>query len=425
MKAWMVFLIGLFLSPAVVSLDLLGATKSAIDFDPTYAKVKADDLYAAQVLPEAQSKLLPQISLGAQQQFRNNDGTDQRGQSASVTVSQTLFNVPDFIALKSASGQANAAHWSTIDGYQKLLVRVASAYFRLAYQQQYMALLNKEVQSNYHLWRQAKQRYKAGQIILSDVLSARAAYNGLLGTVEQSKIDLVSDQVVLAQLTGQSPQLVSVLGLHTITQSIKPAELSDWLKLSAKYNPALLSAKERVRSANNNIHMSQSGHLPTINADASYVTSSNRIQNFNLNSQGNTINISLNFPIFSGGSVLVDTQSKRYQYASSRALLNQTHVQLVGQIRKNFYELKQGPIQIKQLKLSAKAQYSAYKTLLVAYQHGLSTMTEVLNANNLWYQNQGRVLQARYNYVNALILIKQAAGILSFRDFKLINQWLS
>lgn len=425
MKISAALLFGLFFSPMAVSFNLLSATKQAIHFDPIYAKLKADSLLSAQVLPEAQSKLLPQLSVHAQHQYQRYNGIEHRGQSAGISVTQALFNMPAFIALKSASSQASAAHWSMVDGYQQLLVRVSSTYFKLAYQQQYVTLLHKQIKASYQLWHQAKLRYKAGQITLSDVLSAEASYNSLLASMQSAQIDWASDKAALMQLTGQAVQTVSVIGRQSVVQPIIPADLSAWLNLAAKHNPALLGAQDQVRSANSNIKMSRAQHFPSISADASYVSSSNRFQDFGSSDQGSTVNVSLNFPIFSGGSMFVDTQSRHYQYASSRAALNQIHAQLVAQVQQNFSALKQGPAEIKQLQRSSKVQHKAYQAMLITYHHGISTMTEVLNARNNWYQSQAIVLQAQYNYLNHAILLKQASGMLSLDDLALINRWLS
>jgi hypothetical protein len=50
---------------------------------------------------------------------------------------------------------------------------------------------------------------------------------------------------------------------------------------------------------------------------------------------------------------------------------------------------------------------------------------QVLNQQERLFQSQTKYATARYAYVNNILLLKQAAGTLSFDDLHAINRWLT
>ena len=55
---------------------------------------------------------------------------------------------------------------------------------------------------------------------------------------------------------------------------------------------------------------------------------------------------------------------------------------------------------------------------------GTRTTVDVLNARRDLFAAKRDYAQARYNYVNSILQLKQAAGTLSRADLETINKWL-
>ena len=60
-----------------------------------------------------------------------------------------------------------------------------------------------------------------------------------------------------------------------------------------------------------------------------------------------------------------------------------------------------------------------------SYKAGTETMVNVLNQQQKLFESQTEYATDRYAFVNNMLLLKQAAGTLSFDDLHALNNWLS
>ncbi|MBT8449116.1 MAG: TolC family protein, partial [Gammaproteobacteria bacterium] len=79
---------------------------------------------------------------------------------------------------------------------------------------------------------------------------------------------------------------------------------------------------------------------------------------------------------------------------------------------------------IKALQQSVISQESALEATQAGFEVGTRTIVDVLLSTRNLFSARSRLAQARYNYVIAILSLKQAAGILTEDDLSMVNQWI-
>ena len=135
--------------------------------------------------------------------------------------------------------------------------------------------------------------------------------------------------------------------------------------------------------------------------------------------------MTLNVPIFSGGA----TQSGVRQ---AIALRDVTQDELVQQRRalerntRNAYQaLVAGISEIEARRLALFSARSALDASQVGLEVGTRTVLDVLTNQQNLFTAQQALAQARYNYLQNLLLLQQAAGTLDIEDVQAVNRLLT
>src|SRR5262249_2097002 len=68
---------------------------------------------------------------------------------------------------------------------------------------------------------------------------------------------------------------------------------------------------------------------------------------------------------------------------------------------------------------------SSLEGMEASYKVGTETMVNVLNQQQKLFESQTEYATDRYAFVTNILLLKQAAGTLSFDDLRALNQWLA
>ena len=80
--------------------------------------------------------------------------------------------------------------------------------------------------------------------------------------------------------------------------------------------------------------------------------------------------------------------------------------------------------QVKALEAALVSSQSSLDSTRLGQEVGVRTQVDVLNAQQQLSQTRRDLAQAKYNYINALLRLKAAAGQLVEGDLALVNAWL-
>ena len=143
------------------------------------------------------------------------------------------------------------------------------------------------------------------------------------------------------------------------------------------------------------------------------------------NNENKSIGITLNVPIFEGFAVSAQVKQAQYDYVSASQKLEQVYRGVVlKDVRNNFNNVKASISSIKAYEQSVISSESALKATQAGFEVGTRTIVDVLNRTRDLYDSKRQLSDARYNYIQSVLALKQAAGTLNEDDIIAINNGL-
>lgn len=436
----LVILISSFLQ-SVVSIayatNLLEVYELGLASDPLLQEAIARHRSVGEGIPQARSGLLPSL-LGSglatkiNTRYANSPIPGEplgsfSGNNAfySLTLRQPIFNYTAWAQLKFAKAnvkQSEAAYFSAV---QDLMRRTADAYFQVLFATDALRLTQSQLNANKRHLEEAEHRFEVGLVAITDVYEAKSGYDTVVAREIEAKNNLLNKEEELRRITGQF--LPSLAPLKNGVPLVKPLpeRADDWVSAATKQNYTLIAAKFGAEAAKENIAVQRSEHLPRLNAIGSYNDAWNDSQNINAYRTGVAMGgVELNFPIYQGGFVSSKTRQAHYDHQGSLARYENAYRQTVVTTRQAFNSVILGISKIRadrQAVLSAKKQLESIEA---QYKVGTRTLVNVLDAQREYISRQIILAQDQYEYLNATLQLKQAAGTLSVADLVRVNELL-
>lgn len=422
------------LSAPLQAANLIDIFNQAIDNDPVILAARAQQQADSEIVPQSRATLLPNISLTANTRTTDREtsgGTssiDERfnsnGYGAQLT--QPLFRADRWFTLNAAKASRKQASALYQNAQQELILRVATAYFNvLRAEDNLTAAVARETAFSQQL-EQANERFKVGLIAATDVYEAQAGFD--LAKVERiSSLEARHNSVATLQsLTNQQYQSVDQLDKNMPITGPSPGPLADWVELALANNPQLLASKHQLDSAKQVIRAEKSGHLPTLDAKASYSHSEEGGTSF-LGNESDTQVFALEFtlPLFEGGSRNSKVREARYRHEKARQDYENTYRQTREQIQTQHRTVTTDVLRVQARQAALKSSESALEATEGGYQVGTRNIVDVLQAQNNSFNARRDYSNAIYDYLINLLTLKRMAGNLSENDLSAINKWLT
>ena len=447
-----VLALAIALLPAAASAeDLLQTYELARQGDPQLSAAESNRLAIREGSVQARAAMLPQIG-GSASLSRNrtdsdgiqafgttlvpDDGSnDSTTRQFGVRLDQMVFDLGNFTRLKSRNALSRSSDFQLESANDSLVTRTSAAYFTVLVALETLAAAEAAETALQKQFDFASKRLEVGLAPITDVHEARATYDSARANTILRRNEVEDAYQALAEITGQPVR--DLQGLPEDFQPVLPASegVDEWVQMAIDNNPALQATAYQLQSAEADIQTARSGHWPTIYLGGNYGdtntdgSSTDNIENitrdFESNTQARSIGVTLNVPIFSGGA----TQSGVRQ---AIALRDVTQDELVQQRRalerntRNAYQaLVAGISEIEARRLALFSARSALDASQVGLEVGTRTVLDVLTNQQNLFTAQQALAQARYNYLQNLLLLQQAAGTLDIEDVQAVNRLLT
>ncbi|MBX9705861.1 MAG: TolC family outer membrane protein, partial [Gammaproteobacteria bacterium] len=315
----------------------------------------------------------------------------------------------------------------------------AQAYFDVLLAQDKLTLNQAQKSAISSQLAQAKANFKAGVSTITDVDEAQAKFD----TVQSQEIaaynEIENKKQAIQLLTGQYPgQLSGIqtkisLSLPVLAKAEKNTEhpssnhpndnITLWIQQAQQNNIALNQKKLDYELASKAIELNQAGHLPTLDAVASYnrTNANGGINGFGSDLNNTTVGLQFQMPLYQGGA----TSSKVRE-----AIANQQKAQeeIEAARRKAELDTRQAYLEvtsnIAQANANEQTLYSTESQLAStnkSFKLGIRTNVDVLNAQQQVFNAKRDLLQTHYSYLLGLLKLKYASGILHDQDLEEVN----
>ena len=436
LKSAAVAVTALFAATPLLAADLMDIYREALSQDPVYGSARYAYEAGKEAYPQARAAVLPSISFtaGANRNHRDTETVptlDYNAHSYSVSLSQPLFRMQNWIAVDQAGMQVKQSEAVFADASQNLIVRAAQAYFDVLLAQDNVSLSGAQKKAISEQLAQAKRNFEVGTATITDTYEAQAKYD--LGIAKEiSDInDLEIKKRALQQLIGKMPASLAPLRDNPSLALPQPSDMENWVMAAEQASPVIAQLRLAFEIAAKDVDRNKAGHLPTVDLTGSYGNSNSPTTTATgayagmLDTKASVIGLTLTVPLFQGGG----TQSKIRQSLSSRDRaaqdLENTKRTVAQNVRQSYLGVTNGVAQVKALEAALVSNKSSLDATVLGKEVGVRTNVDVLNAQQQLFQAQRDLQQARYNTILSQLRLKSSAGQLRDIDLAEANLLLA
>lgn len=441
-----------WLSTAATAESLRDIYELALEND---AQLKAEE---AQYLANREAKnlglsqLLPQIGVNYQrsgsdtdtdsESFRFEDGistvdttttNDTITEGFQISLNQALFDLPAWFSFKAGKERTKEAEATFAGNQQNLIVRVVDAYLTVLRAQDNLEASKAQERAFERQLEQTQQRFEVGLIAITDVYEAQAArdLSQVERIVDENDVAVALEQ--LSVLTGQVHSELDILKDDFDITTPDPMDRAAWVEFALENNFGLKAAKYREEAARQNAKASASEHAFTISGGYSYsdteTDGSRKIDpatDFNQSpfnsTDGDSWQVRLDLPLYSGGAISSNRRKSAQEFNASRENRINLSRNTVTNTRSAHMTVVSNVSRVGANQQSVVSSRSALDATQAGYEVGTRNVVDVLNAQNTLFSAQRDYSNSRYDYILALLILKQQAGQLSPEDVNTLDE---
>jgi outer membrane protein len=441
--------------------DLLSVYDKALQNDPQIQEADATRLANREARPQAIANLMPGLTASAGRSKNWTDGTgisqlilggtvtpsDTGGTGStrttqwSVSLRQTLFSLPTYVALISSNRQVAQAEADYLSAQQDLVQRVARQYFAVLQAQDALRAQDAARTAVARQLEQAEQRFEVGLIAITDVQEARAARDNANANVIAAKRTLASAEEQLRATIGEKADSLNEPADTMPLQSPDPASEDAWVKTAMEQNAALVSSRLAADIARDNVHSTAGSFAPEIalTASKSFTDSNGDVTRPNpadpnvpflttsdSKTHGKSIGLqfSMNLNGLGYGNYSRTTQSEQ-RWNAAKHRLERVSRDTERQTRDAYQSVISEISRVQALRQALESNRTALAATEAGYDVGTRTSVDVLTQRQALVQAETNYSAAKYSYLNNLITLRVAAGDLDRKTLEEINGWLT
>lgn len=374
---------------------------------------------ARQALPLSEANQKPNVSLGASAIANTNRLANDYG-SASITVTQSLYNPANDIAVDSAQSAIAVAEAEYASTGQRLIMDVSTAYFNVLAAQDGVEFAQAEQEANARQLEQTKQRFEVGLIAITDVHESQAAFDISVARTIAAENALNNALEQLRELTGRYVDTLQKLDARLPLDRPNPSDPAAWTDMALENNPLLQAAERRTEQARLAVDAADAIDDPT----AAFTVQGTGTVDGPASADGISAVLSLNYPLYDGDRTKASVSQARALLRQSQELYEQTKRATERQVRNAYRGVISNISQVQAFKQAVISNESALRAAQAGYEVGTRTTVDVLVARRNLFAAQRDYAQARYNYVLNTLQLHLAAGTLDMASLRTLDRWL-
>jgi outer membrane protein len=420
--------------------SLMDIYHQALAHDPTLASALSANKAAQEIIEQGKALYRPVVNFNAGanasntdikftgtgfNQFKNEGRQNFEGYNYGVVASQPIYRKQNLVQIEQSKTQVSQADKQYHLSQQDLILRTTQAYFDVLIAQDKIDLIGAQKTAILSQLDQAKATFEVGTATITDVNEAQARYDLIVA----QEIAAVNEHQIAKRaveaITGEVPDK-----LATAKSDIQVVQLSqnmqDWQQVALQNNLNIQIQQDTLKFAEQEVERTQAGHLPTLDAVASY---SKNYTNGGTSGVGNdldntAIGLQLQIPLYQGGAISSLARQAVLNKQKAQDDIDIARRQTDLETQRAYFNLNSSIAQVKALEQALISSQSQLDSTKLGYEVGVRTSVDVLNAQQQFYSAKRDLLQARYNYLVNIIRLKAASGLVSEADLQDINQQL-
>jgi outer membrane protein len=437
-----------FCSSASAATDLAQVFEMARASDPTLQAAEANRMAGQEAVPQARSRLLPQVSGSYSYSQTDSDGTqnqldqsggvinfeqvpfesDVRSNDLRVDLTQTIYDRRNYTQLRGARADAARAVAEYEQAFDRLLLSVSEAYFNVLTAQDTLQFAEAEEKAVRRQLDQAEQRFEVGLSAITDVHEARARADASRANVILATFGVDDAYEALVELTGQP---VGELKRLPAVMPLEPqqTEMTEWVDQAMAVSPSIRARELLLEASRQSLETAKAGHYPTVDAFMTYLDGDDRgDRTFDGNTspadQDNSttvIGVRLNVPIFTGGATQSQIRQAVHNREAAADNLEAERRAITRSVRNAYRAVSAGLSEVQAREQAVVSANSALEATEAGFEVGTRTIVDVLISQQQLFQAQRDHSLARHNLVLNRLRLRQATGTIDFADLQQIS----
>lgn len=431
----------LHLSAPAHSTDLAEVYKLAVENDHEFKAASASYHANAEAKNLARSALLPSINGRANwddSEIESNNPllaassgiTENTTKGYGLALSQTLFDLAAWNSFKAGAASSDAAEANFHSSQQALIIRSSQAYFDALLAASNLQTSQAQEDALHHQLKQTKQRFDVGLSAITEVHEAQAAFDSSVAErlLAEGRLGIAFEAIEV--ITGRAFDEIASLKPSFSATAPQPNGREEWVARALESNYQLIAAKLNADAAEYTAKSAKSGHYPTLTLNGQY---SHRELDGNVSPTRPTgieetdtrqIGVTLNVPIYNGGSVSAKRRQANHQAIEARENYLKLRRDVVQTARTQHLNVLTGVSTVNARAQAIVSRESALEATQAGYRVGTRDLVDVLNAQQSLFQARRNYNTALFDYILSSLNLKAAAGQLNEKDIITLNAWL-
>ena len=342
-----------------------------------------------------------------------------------VEARQPIYRKQNLLQMDQAETQVNQADKQLVLSQQNLILRTTQSYFDVLIAQDRIDLINAQKAAILKQLEQAKANFEVGTATITDVNEAQARFDLVLAqeVARINEFEIAKRGIEL--ITGEVPDKLATAKTTIAVEQLKD-KMQDWQQNARENNLNIRIQEDALKLAEQEEERAKAGHLPTVDAVASYFDSYSNggINTANSRSKNAVIGIELNVPLYAGGAISSRARQAALNKQRARDDVEIARRQTDLETQRAFLNLSTNIAQVKAFEQALVSSQSQLDSTKLGYEVGVRTSVDVLNAQQQFFSAKRDLSESRYTYLVNIIRLKSATGVVSEADLQEVNRFL-
>lgn len=414
------------------TLDFRQAWQAALAHDATLRAARAGADAGREGVAVARAAGRPQVTLSASRE--HHDALTRPGElrqsyyggTQSLAIRQALFQPVQDATLAQALAQADEGEAAQAQARQQLAVRLAEAYFELLLSQDQLDLVQAQTAAHARQLDAARKAWAAGSGTRTDIDEAQARLD--LDAAETLRVEQQRERarLQLRHLVGEPFGRVAALDPVRFDAMPLPDEGMDaWIDEALRASPEVQAMQARRDAAAREVDKARARHAPTLDLVAQRTRSqSESLSRIGSRSTSDTVGLQLAVPLYAGGGIEAGERRALAELARGEAQLQALREDLALRIQQAHRGVAEARVRARALQQAVHSAQQLVRSVTRAYQAGVRTTVDVLDAEQQLAQARRDLAQTRYLALMSHLRLKALAGRADEAEIERLNACL-
>lgn len=405
--------------------DLWGIYQLAREHDLSYRIAQYEYEREKLYLPLAKSAFNPSVSLQASTERVRNEITTDTDQQLNIAVNMPIFDRVLRAEIRQSERRVLQSEIRFKQSEQALILRVSNHYFALlaAQDRKEVAYLDKiAIQTQLE---RAELWLDAGLGTITILLETQARFQQAIADEISADIEISNAKQALKQLISTSPEALAPLDKKAPLPHPEPRSIDAWIERALDNNLTLKLIDLDLQIAQQELKKQKVARIPRIELNGSHFwhdSSNSRISVGNVDSS--SLNATLSWSLYNRGAIGIRSKQSMVAFQVATATFENQRRQVETNTTSAYLAVIGGINRVDALSKAIRAGNGALQAKQEEFAVGMITNIDVLDAQRDLSRSRASHLNAKYDFLIALLRLEETVGDLDSNDLGRINSWL-